>query len=193
MTKLVGEKVRIRIWIGEGDRYGDKLLYVLAKRLRHPRNWTRIAVVSIILLAAVPPVGHSPAEARGNRFARGSGEKGFDGKAGPWLAEARLVSPKERGEQARSAGKTGEPAPPTYRLLFSLAEIRPKTPFPLARWRGTVEIERPDGETLRVGLKPLDGSMGAELALEKPGPYRFLVMIEEGGRNEAVSFSHTVR
>ena len=129
MTKLAGEKVRIRIRIGEGDRYGDKLLNVLAKRLRHPRNWTRIAVVLIILLAAGPAVGHSPAEARGNRFARGSGEKGFDGKAGPWLAEARLVSPKERGEQARSAGKTGEPAPPTYRLLFSLAEIRPGMRF----------------------------------------------------------------
>jgi hypothetical protein len=26
MTKLVGEKVRTRIWIGVGDRYGDKLL-----------------------------------------------------------------------------------------------------------------------------------------------------------------------
>ncbi len=27
MRKLVGEKVRIRIWIGEKDRYGDALLY----------------------------------------------------------------------------------------------------------------------------------------------------------------------
>src|SRR3990172_12133972 len=106
MTKLVGEKVRIRIRIGEGDRYGEKLLNVLVKRLRHPRNWTRIAVVLIILLAAGTEIGHAPAEARGNRFARGSGEKVFDGKAGPWLAEARLVSPKERGEKAGAAGET---------------------------------------------------------------------------------------
>jgi len=84
MTKLAGEKVRIRIRIGEGDRYGDKLLNVLVKRLRHPRNWTRIAVVSIILLAgnwtriavvsiillaAGPAVGHSPAEAGGRKEA----------------------------------------------------------------------------------------------------------------------------
>jgi PII-like signaling protein len=27
MTKLVGEKVRMRIWIGEGDKHGDELLY----------------------------------------------------------------------------------------------------------------------------------------------------------------------
>ena len=69
MTKLAGEKVRIRIRIGEGDRYGDKLLNVLVKRLRHPRNWTRIAVVLIILLAAGPAVGHSPAEAGGRKEA----------------------------------------------------------------------------------------------------------------------------
>ena len=25
MTKLVGDKVRMRIWIGEGDKYGDEL------------------------------------------------------------------------------------------------------------------------------------------------------------------------
>jgi PII-like signaling protein len=27
MTKLVGEKVRLRIWFNEGDRYGEELLY----------------------------------------------------------------------------------------------------------------------------------------------------------------------
>jgi PII-like signaling protein len=27
MAKLVGEKVRLRIWFNEGDRYGNKLLY----------------------------------------------------------------------------------------------------------------------------------------------------------------------
>ena len=27
MAKLVGEKVRLRIWFNEGDRYGDELLY----------------------------------------------------------------------------------------------------------------------------------------------------------------------
>jgi len=27
MTKLVGEKIRLRIWFNEGDRYGDDLLY----------------------------------------------------------------------------------------------------------------------------------------------------------------------
>jgi PII-like signaling protein len=27
MAKLMGEKVRLRIWFNEGDRYGDELLY----------------------------------------------------------------------------------------------------------------------------------------------------------------------
>jgi PII-like signaling protein len=33
MTKLEGEKVRMRIWIGEGDKYGDEILYEALIRL----------------------------------------------------------------------------------------------------------------------------------------------------------------
>lgn len=45
MTKLVGEKVRIRIWIGEGDRYGDELLYMSLVRLFREEGFAGATVI----------------------------------------------------------------------------------------------------------------------------------------------------
>jgi len=38
MSKLVGEKVRMRIWFNEGDRYGDDLLYKAFLKLFRARD-----------------------------------------------------------------------------------------------------------------------------------------------------------
>ncbi len=45
MTKLVGEKVRMRIWIGEGDRYGDELLYEALIRLFRQEGFAGATVI----------------------------------------------------------------------------------------------------------------------------------------------------
>lgn len=45
MTKLVGEKLRMRIWIGEGDRYGKEPLYEALVRLFREEGFAGATVV----------------------------------------------------------------------------------------------------------------------------------------------------
>jgi len=45
MTKLVGEKVRMRVWIGEKDRYGDELLYEALVRLFRREGFAGATVI----------------------------------------------------------------------------------------------------------------------------------------------------
>ncbi len=45
MTKLVGEKVRMRIWFNEGDRYGDDLLYEALLRLFRSEGFAGATVI----------------------------------------------------------------------------------------------------------------------------------------------------
>lgn len=45
MTKLVGEKVRLRIWFNEGDRYGDDLLYEAMLRLFRAEGFAGATVI----------------------------------------------------------------------------------------------------------------------------------------------------
>jgi len=45
MTKLVGEKVRMRIWIGEGDKYGDALLYEALVKLFREEGFSGATVI----------------------------------------------------------------------------------------------------------------------------------------------------
>jgi len=45
MTKLVGEKVRMRIWIGEGDKYGDEILYEALIRLFRKEGFAGATVI----------------------------------------------------------------------------------------------------------------------------------------------------
>ena len=45
MTKLVGEKVRMRIWIGEGDKYGEELLYEALVKLFREEGFAGATVI----------------------------------------------------------------------------------------------------------------------------------------------------
>ena len=45
MTKLVGEKIRMRIWFNEGDRYGDDLLYEALLKLFRKEGFAGATVI----------------------------------------------------------------------------------------------------------------------------------------------------
>lgn len=45
MTKLVGEKVRMRVWIGEKDRYGDERLYEALVKLFRREGFAGATVI----------------------------------------------------------------------------------------------------------------------------------------------------
>lgn len=103
------------------------------------------------------------------------------------------MDPKARVELARSAGKPGEPMPKTYRYLLFPAEQRPKTPAPLAHWKGTVAVTRPDGKTSTAVLAPFDGETGADLAMDQPGRYEFTVEVESGGKKGKTAFAYVIK
>ena len=45
MTKLVGEKIRMRIWFNEGDRYGKDLLYEALLKLFREEGFAGATVI----------------------------------------------------------------------------------------------------------------------------------------------------
>jgi hypothetical protein len=138
---------------------------------------TGIALFGLILAVAA---GVSPAEAKTNRFAVRMGEKIFDGRTGPWLSEAILMDPKPQVEGTRH-------------FAFYVARLRPKTPILIQEGKGTVTVTGPDGKTVTKNLTRMDGFFGADIALNKPGEYRFTVDIEAGGAKGTTTFAHAIK
>jgi hypothetical protein len=138
---------------------------------------TGIGLFGLILAVAG---GVSPAEAKTNRFTAGMGEKIFDGRTGPWLSEAILMDPKPQEEGIRH-------------FAFYVARLRPKTPILIREGRGTVTVTGPDGETVTKNLTRMGGHFGADIALNKPGEYRFTVDVEAGGAKGTTTFAYAVR
>lgn len=139
----------------------------------------RMGMALLGLLLAVA-IGVSKADAKTNRFAAWMGEKIFDGRTGPWLSEARLVDPKEQVEG-------------THHFAFYVARLRPKTPILIRDGRGTVTVTGPDGKTVTKNLTRMDGHFGADIALNKPGEYRFTVAVEAEGAKGTTTFAHAIR
>jgi len=138
------------------------------------------SVIALFGLILVVAVGVSTTEAKTNRFAAWMGEKIFDGRTGPWLSEARLVDPKAQVEGTRH-------------FAFYVARLRPKTPILLQDGSGTVTVTGPDKKTVTKNLTRMDGHFGADIALNKPGEYRFTVDIEAGGAKGTTTFAHAVK
>ena len=151
---------------------------------------TGIVLLGLILAGAV---GVSTADAKTNRFAAWMGEKIFDGRTGPWISEARLVDPQARLEETRAAGKIRGVAPETFHFVFCAARLLPKTPILIRDGMGTVTVRSPDGRTVTKELSRMDGHYGADIALDKPGEYRFTVDLEAGGVKGTTTFSYAIR
>jgi len=157
-----------------------------------PKEWA----AKVVLAAAFTVVagGLLAVEANGtNRFALFTGEKIYDGRLGPWLAEARLLDPKTQVEEARASGKIVPAAPAAYRLVILLGQPRAKTPLPVAAEKGTVTVMGPSGKRVTAELAPSRGYFGTDLVLETPGTYEFSVEIQSGGKKGTTTFVYTIR
>jgi hypothetical protein len=145
---------------------------------------------ALLLLAA----GTATARPGGsNRYAARMGEKVYDGRTGPWLAEARVVSPKAQAAETRAGGKIPAAAPSSYRLDICMAQPRPKTPIALRDGKGTVSVAGPDGKRETIPLVVARGHSEADVTLKAPGTYTFTVEIESGGSKGASTFAYTVK
>lgn len=138
---------------------------------------TGTALLGLILAIAASVL---TADAKTNRFAVMAGEKIFDGRTGPWISEAILMDPKSQVEGTRH-------------FAFYVARLLPKTPIIIREGSGSVTVTGPDGKTVTKNLTRMDGHFGADIALSKPGEYRFTVDVEAGGAKGTTTFAHTIR
>jgi hypothetical protein len=97
---------------------------------------------------------------------------------------------KAHMEKAKASGMKTE-GMKSHHLAFELTDS--KTKKPVADGKGTVTVVGPDKKEEKVGFLSMEGHLGADVSLPKPGTYTFRVAIESGSGKGSASFSHTVK
>jgi hypothetical protein len=118
------------------------------------------------------------------------GDKVFSGKVGPWTGEARLMDMKAHMEKAKASGMRME-GMKSHHISFEL--IDPGSRKPVTDGKGTVTVTGPDKKAETTNFMVMEGHLGADVHLPKPGRYTFRTEIESGGKKGSATFSHTVR
>ena len=119
------------------------------------------------------------------------GDKVFEGKVGPWQAEARLVDMKAQMEKAKVSEKMKAKMKNTHHLMVSLTD--PGTKKPVTEGKGTVTVIGPDKKEAKYDLMGMQGHFGSDMTLDKTGKYSFEVSIESGGKKGTAAFSYTIK
>ncbi len=119
------------------------------------------------------------------------GDRVFDGKIGPWQAEARLIDMKAQMEKAKVSEKMKAMMKNTHHLSVALED--PGTKTPVTKGKGTVTVVGPGGTRAEYGLTGMQGHFGSDVTLDKPGKYAFIVRIESEGKKGEAAFDHEVK
>jgi len=119
------------------------------------------------------------------------GDKIFGGMIGPWQAEARLVDMKAQMEKSKASEKMQGMMRNTHHVMISLED--PGAKKPVQGGKGTVTVIGPDRKEAAYDLTGMQGHLGADITLDKPGKYEFSVEIEAGGKKGSGKFSHTLK
>ncbi len=119
------------------------------------------------------------------------GDQVFEGKVGPWKAEARLVDMKAQMAKSKVSEKMMAKMKHTHHVMFSLED--PEAKKPVTEGKGTVTVTGPDRKQVKYDLMGMQGHFGADITLDKPGKYGFSADIESGGNKGTASFHHTVK
>ncbi|HZW35783.1 MAG: hypothetical protein ACM319_05685, partial [Deltaproteobacteria bacterium] len=110
-----------------------------------------------------------------------SGETIFSGEIGPWAAEARLIEKQAYMEKMGVPAKIAAQFAGERHLMMYLSD--PMTGKPVTVSAGEVIITGPDKDTSsKVTLVVMEGHIGADVDLPKPGEYTFTAEIESGGK-----------
>ena len=118
------------------------------------------------------------------------GDKVFEGKAGPWKVEARLVDMKAQMAKSKVSEKMMAKMKHTHHLAFSLEDADAKH---VTEGKGTVTVTGPDNKTVTSDLTGMQGHFGADITLDKPGKYEFSAEIESGGKKGKATFDHEIK
>jgi len=131
--------------------------------------------------------GESPMEGHGMMK---MGDKVFEGKVGPWKAEARLVDMKAQMEKSKVSEKMMAMMKHTHHLAFSLEDAGAKH---VTEGKGTVTVTGPDKKPANYDLVVMQGHFGSDITLDKPGKYEFSVEIEAGGKKGSAKFAQEIK
>lgn len=115
------------------------------------------------------------------------GDKVFSGKIGPWNGEARIMDMKAHMEAAGM--KAHGAMPNSHHVSFGLSDG--KTKAHVAEGKGSVTVTGPDKTEVKSELMVMQGHLGADVNLPKPGKYTFKAEIESGGQKGSATFSYT--
>ena len=165
---------------------------------------TGLLAVLVVALALPAFTGLSVAEEKGHGSMPGMhgeskmeghgmmsmGDKVFEGKAGPWKVEARLVDMKAQMAKSKVSEKMMAKMKHTHHLAFSLEDADAKH---VTEGKGTVTVTGPDTKEAKYDLMGMQGHFGADITLNKPGEYAFDVDIESGGKKGTSTFHHTIK
>jgi hypothetical protein len=119
------------------------------------------------------------------------GDKVFEGKIGPWKAEARLVDMKAQMAKSNVSKEMMAKMKHTHHVMFTLED--PEADKHVTEGKGIVTVTGPDEEEAKYDLMGMQGHFGADITLDKPGKYGFSAEIESGGKKGTASFHHTVK
>lgn len=154
------------------------------------------SLLSVPVLAAAAGKGHEGMpgmKLEGHGGMMKMGDKVFGGKVGPWDGEARLIDMKAHMEKAKASGMKMEGMMKTHHLAIGLSDPKTKQPLSVAEGKGTVTVTGPDKKAEKYDFMVMEGHLGADVNLPKPGKYTFKTDIESGGKKGSATFTHTVK
>jgi hypothetical protein len=155
-----------------------------------------------LCLAAAPATGqaadhgamggmqHGAAPAAGHDMTK-MGDKAYEGKLGPWKAEARIMDMKAHMAAMPSGMKMEGPMPNSHHLAVTVTD--PKTKKAVTEGKGTVTVTGPDGKAVKSEFMVMQGHFGADVNLPAKGKYAFAVEIESGGAKGSAKFGRKVK
>jgi len=120
-----------------------------------------------------------------------TGDRIFDGKIGPWQAEVRLIDMKAQMANMKVSEQVRAKMKNTHHLMVSLTDTG--TMEHVTEGKGAVTVTGPDKHRSRYEFTGMQGHLGVDVAIDKPGQYKFDVMIESGGKKGTVTFTEEVK
>jgi hypothetical protein len=121
-----------------------------------------------------------------------AGETIFSGEIGPWRGEARLIEKSAYMEQKGVSAKIAARFAGERHLMMFLSD--PATGKPVSVTAGEVVITGPDKDSSsKVRLVAMEGHIGADVDLPKPGEYTFAAEFESDGKKGGATFSYTLK
>jgi len=136
------------------------------------------------------PGMHDEGKMEGNGMLK-RGDKIFDGKIGPWQAEVSLIDMKAQLAKMKVSDQVKAKMKNTHHLMVSLTDAGTKKH--VTEGKGEVTVTGPDKQQSRYEFTGMQGHFGVDVAIGKPGQYKFDVKIASGGKKGTVTFTEEIK